>query len=66
MAIMMRKYGAVVGLVLLALNGCARVAFYKDKDLKGGETGVKFYTPKPYLLIARTGAKDKPVDVSVI
>jgi uncharacterized membrane-anchored protein YhcB (DUF1043 family) len=52
--------------VALCASGCARFAFYSNADLTGRETGIKFYTPKPYLLVARTGAQDKPTEVSVI
>lgn len=53
-------------LVIFVLTpSCARVKFYSDPDLTK-ETGLKYYTPKPYLLVVRTGAKDKPVDVSVV
>ena len=31
---------------------CATVSFYKEKDLKK-ETGLKFYYPKPYLLVEK-------------
>lgn len=48
-----------------ALTGCAGVNFYSDVGLKT-KTGIPIYAPKPYLLVARTGAKDKPVDISII
>lgn len=48
-----------------AISGCAGVSFYSDPGLKN-KTGIPVYAPKPYLLVARTGAKDKPVEVSVI
>jgi len=48
------------------VSGCAEVSIYSTPDLGGPRTGIPFYSPKPYLLVARTGAKDKPVDVSVI
>lgn len=52
---------------LLLFAGCAEVKIYKSPDLgEETRTGVPFYVAKPYLLVARTGAKDKPVDVSVI
>ncbi|MDM0059015.1 hypothetical protein [Variovorax fucosicus] len=52
---------------LLLVAGCAEVKFYKSSDLREDtRTGIPFYVAKPYLLVARTGAKDKPVDVSVI
>ena len=50
----------------IALSGCAGLQFYSDQNLQTQETGVKFYYPKPYLLVSRTGAKDNPVQVSVI
>ena len=53
-------------LFLTMLGGCARMAFYTDPDVKGQETGIKFFTAKPYLLVARTGAKDKPVEISLL
>lgn len=40
--------------------------FYENADLSGKKTGIKFYSPKPYLLVARTENKEKPVDVQVI
>jgi hypothetical protein len=51
---------------ILLLCGCARFQFYKSAELSGSETGIKFYTAKPYLLVARTGNKEKPVEVSVV
>ena len=51
---------------VLAVAGCARLAIYKNEELQGPEAGIKFHYAKPYLLVARTGNKDKPVEVSVI
>jgi hypothetical protein len=45
-------------------SSCAGVQFYKDADLKN-ETGIKVFSPKPYLLVSRTNAKDKPVEISI-
>ena len=56
----------VMTFVAMCLSGCARFAFYSKPDLTGTETGIKFYTPKPYLLVAHTGGTDKPTDISVI
>jgi hypothetical protein len=61
-----RLAGLLVIVCVVALSGCSRVAIYKNEALEGAATGVKFYYPKPYLLVARTGAKDNPVQVSVI
>lgn len=57
--------GAVAAAITMALAGCAGVDFYTSADLKT-ETGIPIYAPKPYLLVARTGAKDKPVEVSIV
>ena len=62
----MRYCRAITALLAASsLGGCAGVTFYSDKDLKT-QTGIPIYAPKPYLLVARTGAKDKPVDISVV
>jgi hypothetical protein len=45
--------------------GCAHTAFYRDQELKQ-ETGFRFYTARPYLLVAHTGAADKPTEVSIV
>ena len=50
----------------LVLSSCARMQFYTRPDLSGEETGIKFFTPRPYLLVARTGSEEKPVDVQVL
>lgn len=47
-----------------ALSGCAGVDFYSDPGLKK-PTGIPIYGAKPYVLVARTKAKDKPVEVSI-
>lgn len=53
---------AVLAAMLLA--GCAGFEFYDNAALEGKETGIKFYTPKPYLLVARKDAK--PVEISIV
>ena len=50
---------------ILASSGCAGVNFYSDPGLTKS-TGIPLYAPKPYVLVSRTGAKDKPVEVSVV
>lgn len=63
------KCGPIIVILfqLFLFAGCAGVKFYDGEDLKTAkETGLKFYYPKPYLLVARTGAKDKPVEVSIV
>ena len=49
-----------------ALSGCAGFEFYSDAALGGPEKGLKLYTPKPYLLVARQGGDAKPVDISIV
>ena len=53
----------VVSLILLA--GCATVKVYSDAGLKN-ETGLRFYTLKPYLLVEYMAEKDNTVKTSVI
>lgn len=49
------------------LGGCAGVDFYSTPDLKAGnETGIPIYSSKPYLLVSRTGNKDKPTEVTIV
>jgi hypothetical protein len=52
----------VLGVAIACIAGCGRLSF---RDGEGKEVGLKVYSPKPYLVVARTGAKDKPVDVQV-
>ena len=52
-----------VSLILLA--GCATVKVYSDAGLTN-ETGLRFYTLKPYLLVEYTSDKDNPVKTSVV
>lgn len=47
------------------LSGCASVKIYSKPDLTG-ETGLKFYTVKPYLLVELNGEKDNLVKTSVV
>jgi hypothetical protein len=44
---------------------CANVTFHSDAELKK-ETGLKYYTAKPYLLIGPTGNKDAPMKAEII
>jgi len=48
----------------VVLASCSSVEFYKDEALTQ-KTGLKFYSSKPYLLVTRTGAKEKPIDVAI-
>ena len=56
---------ARLAVLAMALQGCGRLEVYTDPAMPHGkETGFKFYTPKPYLLVGRVAA-DKPVEISV-
>ena len=59
--------GTIVMVLAAALAaGCARFEIYDNAALKGEETGIKFYTPKPYVLVGRVGGTGKPVEVSIV
>ena len=64
---MLRKQNCrVVTLVsLIALTSCANIKFYSDPDLKK-ETGLRFYTLRPYLLVEYKAEKDNTVKTSVV
>ena len=65
----MKNASTVFACVVAALlaSGCAGLEFYDSPALATeNRIGIKFYIPKPYLLVARTGNKDKPTDISVI
>jgi hypothetical protein len=49
----------------ILLTGCATVKIYSDAGLKN-ETGIRFYTLKPYLLVEYLAEKDKTVKTSVV
>ena len=53
----------IVGIV--SSIGCAKLEFYDNEKLTGTPTGIKFYQPKPYLLVVRTDKSDKPIEVSI-
>ena len=49
----------------ILLTGCATVKVYSDAGLKN-ETGLRFYTLKPYLLVEYLAEKDNTVKTSVV
>jgi len=65
--------GAVKKLIILILifvsiiimAGCATVKIYSGPDLKK-ETGLRYYTLRPYLLVEYNAEKDKTVKTSVV
>ena len=56
---------AVLTVSGILLTGCATVKIYSDAGLKK-ETGLRFYTLKPYLLVEYLAEKDKTVKTSVV
>ena len=63
----MKKLAILAALTVsgILLTGCATVKIYSDAGLKN-ETGLRFYTLKPYLLVEYLAEKDKTVKTSVI
>jgi hypothetical protein len=50
---------------IMILSGCASVKFYSDASLSE-ETGLRYYTLKPYLLVEYMAEKGNSVKTSVI
>lgn len=50
---------------MILFTGCATVKVYSDAGLKN-ETGLRYYTLKPYLLVEYMAEKDNTVKTSVI
>jgi hypothetical protein len=63
----MLRPSSSLGLVCatLAFTACAHTSFYSDPELKQ-ETGFRYYTAKPYVLVSHTGATEKPTEVSIV
>lgn len=57
--------GASIALLAIAAAGCSGLEVYSNPELKGEQTGIKFYTPKPYVVVGRTPG-DKTVEVKVV
>ncbi len=53
----------VVTCIMIA--GCATVKVYSDADLKK-ETGLRFYTLKPYLLVEYLAEKENTIKTTVV
>jgi len=58
-------HGLAIALIAIAATGCSGLEVYSNAELKGEQTGIKFYTPKPYLIVGRTPG-DKTVEVKVV
>jgi hypothetical protein len=65
--LIMRKVMQIsfITLAICLSGGCASVQIYSKNDLKE-KTGLRFYTPKPYLLVEMKSEKDMTVKTSVI
>jgi hypothetical protein len=61
----MKKLLSILILSAFLLSGCAGVKLYHDESFTK-RTGLKFYYPKPYLLVERNGAKDVPLKTTLI
>lgn len=59
------KFATVSAACAMLATGCAELQIYKDEGLQT-RAGIPFYVQKPYLLVSRTGAKEKPIDISVV
>lgn len=56
---------AAILVAVVLLNDCATVKIYSDAGLNA-ETGLRFYTLKPYLLVEYMAEKDNTVKTSVV
>ena len=56
---------AAILVALILFTGCATVKIYSDAGLTE-ETGLRFYTLKPYLLVEYTGDKDNTHKTTVV
>ena len=56
---------AVLTVAVVLFTGCATVKVYSDAGLTN-ETGLRYYTLKPYLLVEYLANKDNTVKTSVI
>jgi hypothetical protein len=51
--------------IALLLSSCATVKFYSDESLKN-ETGLRYYSPKPYLLVEYDATKTVNLKTSIV
>lgn len=59
------KVFAAIAVALILLSGCATVKIYSDAGLKN-ETGLRFYTLRPYLLVEYMAEKANTVKTTVV
>jgi len=55
----------LIAFLIIFLSGCAASRFYSDPAMKN-ESGLKFYTVRPYLLVELRSEKDNTIKTSVI
>jgi hypothetical protein len=58
-------FAAIIGLIILVLTGCAPVKFYSNPGLTEN-SGLKYYTVKPYLQVEKDPANNSVVKATVI
>jgi len=51
--------------IFVFLSGCATVKFYTDEALKN-ETGLRVYTPKPFVLVEYRNTKTESVRTTIV
>ncbi len=56
---------ATILVAFIAFSGCATVKVYSDAELKN-ETGLRYYTLKPYLLVEYMAEKGNTVKTTVV
>lgn len=61
----MKQLFLSIPIACFILCGCAGVRLYKDEAFTK-RTGLKFYYPKPYLLVEKNGAKDVPLKTTLL
>lgn len=52
-----------MALAALAVSACARFAIYDDPEMKGPETGIRYYTTRAFVLVTKRG--DKTMEANV-
>jgi len=60
----LKLIGAII-LTTLLITGCATVKVYSDAELRN-ETGLRYYTLKPYLLVEYMAEKDNTIKTTVL
>lgn len=58
---------SAIGAACTLVAACGHIAIYDSADpATRRNVGLEVYTPRPYIMVARTKAKDNPVAVSVV